>query len=122
MAADGTPNHTVTSPSLPAPAPCPPASSCSPHLQPGLHLVQHSCVQDVNLGLQDLHGLLGMEIVRGERVGGGGGGESSAAPQPWGEAVLPSTTQVSSIQQCPPGQGIPLDSRTHHEAGALQPN
>ena len=46
-------------------APFPP--SVPPHLHPGLHLVQHSHVPDIDLGLQELHGLLGTESrVRGD--------------------------------------------------------
>ena len=74
-AADGTPNHAV-SPPLTAgagPAPPPPTSPSSPHLQPGLHLVQRSRIQHVHLGLQDLHGLLQMESL------GEGGQELPAA-------------------------------------------
>lgn len=74
-----------------------------PHLQPGFHLVQHSHVQHVDLGLQDLHGLLG---TRGEGVG------------PW---------------ECPPkcyghrvggGEKVPAfpPRLTHHEVGAFQPS
>ena len=55
------------------PAPPPPTSPSSPHLQPGLHLVQRSRIQHVHLGLQDLHGLLQMESL------GEGGQELPAA-------------------------------------------
>ena len=74
--ADGTPNHAVS----PPPPHCwrrprapPPTSPSSPHLQPGLHLVQRSRIQHVHLGLQDLHGLLQMESL------GEGGQELPAA-------------------------------------------
>ena len=61
-------------------APRPPRAgpSCRPpHLQPGLHLVQHGHVQDVDLGLQHLHGLLGT----GSRVRGDGAAPAAAPPQ-----------------------------------------
>ena len=68
-----TPNFTASARAVPwlsrdpvtPSAPFPP--SVPPHLHPGLHLVQHSCVQDIDLGLQELHGLLGTESrVRGD--------------------------------------------------------
>ena len=71
-------------------------------------MVQHSHVQDVDLGLHELHGLLGTESrVRGD------------VAAPW---------------DCPPakcsGHGVggkapcvpPSPCLTHHEAGALQPD